>query len=299
MKKCLLIPVLCTLLAASCTEVPVTIDDGTLVFEESTHVSSDIEDPETKNFLIEDVTGVSCVNCPLGTEKLDELNAQNNNRLHVVAVHQSSFSLPYEGSAYDFRTGVDGKSIIIGIFGSQGNPPTACFDRWPIGNSSTYLVDGQTNFAAAVAEMKNRESNTPLNMKVAATYNSETDQYDIEVTIHYTEAVTAQHGLSIYLTESNIVDLQLTPQGMDPAYVFNHVFRKCVLPAAGRIYLADFATKEAGRVYVCRTSVKIDTTDPFQATWKPENMEVVAFVSVADNPDDKHVIQVQKTKLKG
>lgn len=297
MKKRLLLPVI-ALLAASCKEVPVLIDDGSTVFSESTHVSPTVEQPETKNFLIEEVTGVQCVNCPLGTEKLDELNAQNNNRLHVIAVHQSSFSLPYPENKYDFRTGDDGKSIIQGIFGSQGNPPTACFDRWPIGNNSKYLVDGQTNFAAAVAEMKARANTTPLNLSLSSTYNAEKDQYDIEVTVRYTKAVTAQHGLTIYLTEGNIEDVQLTPGGKDNNYIFNHVFRKSILPAAGKVILADLETKEPGRVYTCLISFKIDPDDAFQATWKPENMDVTAFVSVVGNAEDRHVIQVQTSPLK-
>src|SRR5690606_8426794 len=255
------------------------------------------ETPETKNFLVEEVTGVRCVNCPLGTEKLNELNAQNNNRLHVIAVHQSSFSNPYDESKYNFRTGDDGKSIIQGIFGSQGNPPTACFDRWPLGNNSEYLVDGQTNFAAAVAEMKALSNTTPVNLSVQSKYNAQRDEYEIDVAIRYTENVTGQHGLTIYLTENDIEDVQLTPDGKDYNYIFNHVFRKAILPAAGKIILSDLDTKEAGRVYNCRTILKIDASDPFQSTWKPENLEVTAFLSVANNPDDKHVLQVQSAPL--
>jgi hypothetical protein len=56
------------------------------------------------------------------------------------------------------------------------------------------------------------------------------------------------------------------------------------------------ATKEAGRVYVYKTSLKINPDDAKEKFWVPANMKVVAFVTDIDAAD-KHVMHVQETNL--
>ena len=77
---------------------------------------------------------------------------------------------------------------------------------------------------------------------------------------------------------------------------YNHVFRDALTEATGRNFLGDLPEKEAGRVYIYRTSFSIDPAGEQQQYWKPENMDIIAFVSKAD-PEDKHVLQAGKSPL--
>lgn len=296
-KKFIYVAAFVALFAASCKEHGVSIDTNDNLAEDTTYVGS-VQPAETKNFLCEELSGVRCSNCPEGAEFLEELNTQNQNRFRIVAIHAGSLTNMIKdrvpNSIQDFTT-EDGKKILQLVFGESGNKPCVAFDRWPIGNGSNkYLVDGANNWPPKIADMKTRRDKTPVNLKVESAFNSEKDQYDITVTLNYTEAVTGSNKLFVYLTENNIKDAFIES---DSLITYNHVFRKAITSADGRMILDSLPTKQAGRVYIYRTSLKIDQTDAKQNAWKPENIKVVAFVSAAAT-DDKSVYQVQETNLK-
>lgn len=288
------------LFAASCKEhgVPIDLNEPELS-EDTTYVGA-VPTPESKRYLIEELSGVTCVNCPQGAVKLEELDAANPGKLSIITIHTGTFTDPIEGkSKQSFQTD-DGITLRQLVWGEQGGKPTAAFDRLPIGNmTNKYFVDGYTEWATKLNQAKTLHSSTPVNLSVTSAYNEGKDRYDIEVTVKYTQAVTGQQALHIFLSESHIIDVQeLSASNYDLDYEFNHVFRKAITSAAtGKLFLTDMETKEPGRVYVYRTALKIDHTDPKQAFWThPENMKVTAFVAnVGDN--DKRVLQVQETKL--
>ncbi len=284
------------LFAASCKEHGVSIDGNDSLAEDTTYVSSTVEQAEVKNFLTEEMSGVRCGNCPEGAIILEELNESNGNRFRVVAIHQGSLTNPITErvpkSIQDFTTD-DGKKILQLIFGEQGNKPCVSFDRWPIGNGTNkYLVDGASNWPPKIAEMKSKRDKTPVNLKVESKFNAEKSQYDITVTLNYTQAVTTDNKLFVYLTENNIKDAFVES---DTMITYNHVFRKAVTAADGRLILNN-VEKGPGRVYIYRAALKIDKTDAKQKFWVPENMKVVAFVSNG-TVEDKSVLQVQETNL--
>lgn len=296
-KKFICFAAFVALFAASCKEHGVSIDGNESLAEDSTYVKGTPDKAEVKNFLMEEMSGVRCGNCPEGAVFLEELNEANDNRFRVVAIHQGSLTNPITErtpkSLQDFTTD-DGKKILQLIFGEQGNKPCVSFDRWAIGNGSNkYLVDGASNWPPKITEMKGKRDKTPVNVQVESKFNAEKDQYDITVTLNYTENVTGGNKLFVYLTENEIKDAFIEA---DTMITYNHVFRKAVTDAAGRDILSD-VSKEPGRVYIYRATLKIDGTDAKQKLWKPENMKVVAFVSNAA-ADDKSVLQVQETNLK-
>ena len=283
------------LFAASCKEQgklqPITLA------EEESYVSDTIEVPQTKRILVEELSGVQCVNCPEGAEILEQLNVQNSGNLSIITIHSGYLASPIAGKSIQDLTTEKGKDL-RGIIG-DGGKPAAAFDRLPIGASPyKYLLEGANKWANAIAQSKTMTPSTPVNLYVSSKFNSEKNTYDIEVTVKYTKAVSDKHALHIFLTESDIVDVQMfgsTDYRND--YVFNHVFRDAVTPISGRPFLTETAQKVPGQVYVYRASYKIDATDAKQKFWKPENMHVTAFVNTFE-ADDIHVVQVQDAHLK-
>lgn len=286
------------LLAASCKEhvAPINTDDGTPAAE-TTYVEA-VAAPQNKRILIEELSGVFCTNCPEGAEKLEDMAAQNPDLFSLVTIHTGDFTAPIPNeSAQDFRT-EDGDAIRTVIYGNeQGSKPTAAFDRLAIGNSGNkYFVNGYNSWPAALQQAKSMHPGTPVNIDVKSVFNDEKNQYDIEVTLKYTEDVTEKQALHIFLTESGIVDAQeLSGNVVKHDYVFNHTFRKALTPASsGKVILPDLDKKEAGRVYIYRTFAKIEP--PARQQWVPANMKVVVFVSAAA-ANDKRVVHVQETHL--
>lgn len=287
------------MLAASCKEHVTPPSGNDSQATDSTYVSSTIEPVQTKHILIEELSGVICPNCPDGTIKLDTLSAQNPGILEIVTIHTGALTDPIEGaSKQDFRT-TDGQALRELVWGEQGSKPTAAFDRRPYGNqNNTYFVNVYTNWPSIITRCKTDAPTTPVNIAIKSTYISDSDRYDIEVKVAYTAAVTGQQALSIFLTESGIVDAQeYSPEDIDTFYTFNHMFRRAITAPVGRLFLTDLTVKEAGRVYIYRTSLKIDATDDKQKLWNEDHMHLVAFVTMSE-PGDKHVLQVQSIDLK-
>lgn len=301
------------MLATSCKETLVQPTASNVVYTDTSYIASP-ETPQSRRVFIEEFTGVQCVNCPDGALTIDGILAAHPGQVSSISFHigfTTTFNIPISGksvlsenSIQDFRPD-QGQVMKDAIWGSDiENKPNASFDRTPIAPStapSPIMVNQYTSWAGGYSQDLGLYPTTPVNIYVHSSYDEGNDQYNIIDTLKFTSTVTDTVALNIYVSEDSIIDAQeLTPIDIDTAYVFNRVFRKSVTPpATGQIIKL---TTSAGLVYVYRASLKIDKTNTKQSFWKPENMKVVTFVSVVPttkNNNDKHVMQVQETKLMG
>lgn len=265
--------------------------------EEEAYISDSLPAAQSKSILIEELSGVDCVNCPAGAEKLEEMGAAYPGQIEIVTLHIGSLTRPFPQSTQDLRP--DEEAELIKLLGT-GNKPSAAFDRRPYSdgnNGSKFLVDGAPFWPANLKKaQEDGAGGTPLNLYVQSKWNESKKRYDIEVTVIYTKEVTTTQALTLYLTESKIIDIQKTPEDPKAEYEFNHTLRKVITPVNGKPILTDLDKKTPGQAYVYRTHVKKDETHPKQKFWKPENMTVVAFVTEME-PNDAHVVHVKSTKL--
>ncbi|KAA5532351.1 Omp28-related outer membrane protein [Taibaiella lutea] len=310
MKKTLLYIGLASMLFASCKEtlapIGVTTDDGNSS-DTSYYEAPDTMVVQQRRIYVEELTGAQCPNCPDGAEELHKLNTTTYpGELSIIAFHTAitgTFCIPIDGvSKQDFRTD-DGKRIFTEVWGTSEGKPSAIFDRAPLSvgsNPNKLYNEGKGGWSAAIIADKDKYKTTPVNIYLSSTFNSEKNRYDIVAKVKYTEAVTEQNALHIFLSQDSIIDAQLFPGGhnVDTNYVFNHVFRKALTdPVKGKLISS---TKSAGWVYEYKTSIVIDpASDASQKYWVAKDMHVTAFVAVADNSADIHVMQVQDAKLKG
>lgn len=298
------------LFAASCKETlnPIVSNDDPNA-SVSSHTEA-VEAPEGRRIYVEELTGVTCVNCPAGAEELHKLSTEDfKDQLSIVAFHAgSSFTAPIGGmSNQDFRT-KDGDLIWENVWGPGDAKPCAVIDRIKelstINNDANRIYNtGKGTWKPAIEKDKTLYPNTPVNLYIESSFNTDSNRYDIVVTVKYTKAVTDVNALHIFLSQDSIIDVQkLTGQGevYDTNYVFNHVFRDAITnPITGRIILPDMATKSPGLVYEYKTWITIDPNKAAQKDWDPKQMHVTAFVAVANNSADIHVLQVKETKLTG
>ena len=301
MKKGLLIPVAALLLfASSCKEHITPIDTSVITESDSTYTETP-EAPEQRRLLIEELSGVTCPNCPQGAEALEQLSSQNPGQLSIVTIHTGYLTDPIEDkSTQSFQT-EDGIRLREQVWNGQGSKPTAIFDRLFLGSGTNkYFLDSYVGWANAIIQDKSAYPSTPVNLTVTSKYDDANDFYRIKVLVKYTSTVTAKHALHIFLTESKIIDCQeFTNNVYDMNYEFNHVFRRAITNAVtGKAILSDLSndTKEAGTVYEYNTVLKIDPNNTKEKFWVPANMTVIAFVTDL-SAEDKHVIHVKETKL--
>ncbi len=267
---------LATVLVQSCKEVGPTVDiDGTSsLLGDTTFVESNIATPQDRVVLLEEFTGVRCVNCPRAHNTIKLIQAAHPGRVLAVGIHTGIFAQPYAGRP-DFQI-PEGNAIEQALNGAQGYPSGAV-DRKQFSGESRIIIS-DSKWANYVNDQLTIP--TPVNINLAKVYNATTRQLELSATMRFTAAYANNLYFSAYLIEDNIVDHQLTPTGVDTAYNHTHVLRKLLTPLSGQQLNAPSFT--AGRVVVQRYSLPID------AAFNVSNLKVIAFVH--NNGTDKSVL---------
>lgn len=239
---------------------------------------------QARQVLIEEFTGVRCVNCPAGSQALQELKEQYGERLVAVSIHAGSFSPPYPDS-YDTLRTPTGESI-LSFLGEPLGYPTAVINRkrFPGGFN---LQLGRNVWPGAIAQ----ELETPpvVQLDINPLYNSENRLLEACVTVELLEDLSGQEVfLSVFLAEDKVVDLQLTPGSStpDPNYVHKHVFRASLTNFAGNLLQGELSSGT-----LLQRSFAIELLDK----WKSEDCSLVAFVHVGG--DTKEVLQAQEAAI--
>lgn len=257
-----------------CKEVGPAVDiDGTSSLAgDTTYLENNIAPPQDRVVLIEEFTGVRCVNCPRAHNTIKQIQTAHPGRVLAVGIHTGIFAQPYTGRP-DFQI-PEGNAIEQALNGAQGYPSGAV-DRTLFAGESRIII-GDNKWSNYVND--HLALATPVNINLAKAYNAGTRQLELAATMRFTAAYANNLYFSAYLIEDNIVDHQLTPTGIDTAYT--HVLRKLLTPLSGQQLNAPSFTP--GRVVVQRYSLAIDPA--FNAA----NLKIIAFVH--SNGADKSVL---------
>lgn len=274
-------------LTPSCEEVPPYIIDFTppdtsTMPPDTTVVTADIDSirtdstfvapapaPQQRIVLMEEFSGVRCVQCPAGHVVTKEILDAHPGRVVAATIHAGPAELTarYPSSAEDYR--IDEGPVLFNIMEGGSGLPIAGLDRVLFNGEQFIGISQKEQWASKVVlEMAKA---TPVNIYLYHDYNATTRQLDVYVQMRYTEAVEVAHHLSIHLTESGIVDRQLTPASSapQPDYVHDHVLRTMMTSASGDLIIPE---KVEGRVVVKSYSMILPDH------WVPEEMEIIAFV---------------------
>ena len=217
--------------------------------------------------LLEDFTGQRCVNCPKGTEVIEQL-LQTYGDSAVIAVGIHGGPLGFAGNAkYD------------GLATESGDKYFAYWglEYQPVGLVNRHGAVKYTDWAAAVRDELSKPA--PLKLDVDAIMDN--GQIDIMVSAYGTDG-DVSGKLQVWLLEDSITAMQLMPGNVvNTSYVHNHVLRA---PVNG-LWGDDFAIGEG------EFKERVLTYQP-DAAWNPEHLSIVAFVY-----DNSGVLQVTKGTL--
>lgn len=239
---------------------------------------------QKRQVLIEEFTGVKCVNCPAGSQEIEVLLSIHQSRLIAVSIHAGEFAPPYQSSNYDFRTS-EGEQI-LSYLGEPFGYPTAVINR--------QLFDGQFDLQLGKGEwagyiQQEMDVDPKVRIGLEPDFNAASRNLELKVTLLVDETITEPDvRLSIMITESDIQDLQLTPGSSEPKadYIHKHVLR-------------DMMSKYDGEPLTETLTEGAEITKTFNFTlpdtWKEENCEVIAFVSLAGATKD--VLQAHKVHV--
>ena len=218
--------------------------------------------------LLEDFTGQRCVNCPKGTEVIEQLQQTYGDSVFVaVGIHGGPL-------------GFSGNASQVGLATSMGDE---YYNHWhleyqPVGLVNRHGAVNYTEWAKAVKEELTKPA--PLEMDMDAMLNQGQIQIVIEM-LGTDGSITGK--LQVWVLEDQITAMQLMPDGKANAnYVHQHVLRAAVNGLWGE----DFTIGE-GEMKSRMMEMTVEDG------WNPENLSIVAFVY-----NDQGVQQTVKAKVK-
>ncbi|MBU2554772.1 MAG: Omp28-related outer membrane protein, partial [Bacteroidetes bacterium] len=178
-------------------------------------------DPENKNVVLEEFTGIHCVFCPDGHAIAQSIYDAHPDDVLLVYIHQGSFATP-SGSEPDFRT--QWGNAIAGQSGLTGYPAGTVnrhlFSGWSQGSgtamSRNYWTSASNQIMAAPSY---------LNVGAEATIVTSTRQLVVEVEVYYTDnSPVSSNYLNVAILQNNILGPQ-TGGNMGNNYVHKHMLR--------------------------------------------------------------------------
>jgi hypothetical protein len=235
------------------------------------------------NVLVEEFTGVKCVNCPDGAAEIQNLKDKYGEHLFVISIHAGFFAKKLPESKFDFKI-TKGVSL-LNFLGEPDGYPAVVIDRKPLGANATMAVVGQAKWAGLIQQ---ETAETPT-AKIELTNNFNESSRELKVTVNITplEALSGEHHLSLFLTEDNIVDAQTVPlKGVITDYNHKHVLRDMLTNYDG--LLITEALK-------ANTTIKKEFTYTVPADFKAKDCEIIAALHKAGT--SKEVIQVTGKKI--
>lgn len=217
--------------------------------------------------LLEDFTGQRCVNCPKGTEVIEQLQQTYGDSTFIaVSIHGGPL-------------GFAGNASQTGLATPLGDE---YYNHWQLEYQPVGLVNrhGAVNYTDWPKMIREEMAKTaPLELKLAATLTS--GQVRVALEAFGTDGDTTGK-LQVWLLEDGITALQLMPDGTaNTSYVHNHVLRAAVNGTWGE----DFTIKE-GEQKTLTMSMKVEDE------WNVRNLSIVAFVY-----NDQGVQQAVKAKV--
>ena len=231
-----------------------------------------------KNILIEDFTGQRCVNCPKGSQAIEQLQESDfGSRIVAVGIHSGPFGKNASGTkllSLATQTGCD------------------YFDYWKVEAQPGALINRQKPVLYNVLDWTT-EVGKQLSAKanLAITAEAKVNGSNIDITVSEKAIENVAGKLQVWVIEDNIVDIQTMPDARDENpdwtggnkrdYVHNHVFRTSVNAPMGD----DFSINKDEE----KQQTFVQTLD---AAWNPANLSVVVFVY-----NDNGVEQVVKSKV--
>lgn len=228
--------------------------------------------------LVKDFTGVRCVNCPGAAEVAHELqHSLGEDRVFVMGVHAGFLAMPV-GNFPDFRT-EEGTAW----YNNNSANPLFAVDHVSLTEGNT-LNESQIDKAVgdALAEPQT------FDLAIENVYNEATRELKVMSTMTAEGDYSGELYLTVCLLEDSLVGYQLTPSGVDTAYVFRNVFRGTLNGAEGELFVN-------GQVYIDDEFTKNHTTT-IDDTYNADQCYILTYIS--DKSLGGKILQTAMEKIK-
>lgn len=219
---------------------------------------------QPRRVLVEEFTGVKCVNCPDGAAQIESLIDQNPGRLIAVSIHTGFFSTTYPNSTQDM-TFPDGPAI-NNLVGNVEGYPAAVINRKLFAGEATRPL-GQTKWPGYI---QSELQQAPLvNVEIVnIAYDAVLRRVTFDVVLDCNDNVKSEIAVTALITEDSIVSPQETRNGIVDEYVHKHVLR-AMQPNANGLTVPQLPFTQ---------SFSFDLAP----LWESEHCHIVAFAHYKD-----------------
>ena len=256
-----------------CDEIPVKLADPVI--------------PDSERVvIIEELSGVSCPNCPKGNTSVDNILAKFQGRVAAVSIHGDFLSKPTAKSKFDFRN--QKAKDLENWFKPWFGKPSASINRVP--DENDILMNSIPDLWQAAVEKELQKPHI-LNIFPEVKFNSDSKTIDLNIAVIPLESIKGNFNISIFLTESEIIDAQTNGADIENNYNHKHVLRDMMTNFDG-----DFFGNDLNKNEILRKTYSYSVSPAASTLWKPANMEVVIIIH-HNEPKDESVIQTSYLKL--
>ena len=181
-------------------------------------------DPENKNVLLEEFTGIHCGYCPDGHAIAQAIHEEHPEDVVLIAIHAGGYATPGAGEP-DFRTpfgaAIDGQANVAGY--PAGTVNRHVFPGWEMGGGTAM---SRSYWAGASSQILAESSY--LNIAAEATIVTATGQCTILVEVYYTgDSPESTNLLNVAILQDNILGPQ-SGGGAGDNYNHMHMLRHLV-----------------------------------------------------------------------
>ena len=247
-----------------------------------------LEAADTLNFdgkvvvLLEDYTGVKCVNCPAAAEIAANLQAQYGEHLIVLGVHPKSVLQNPAGGFPDFRT-------------DEGHEWNNYFNisSYPTGTVNRQAAIGTASWATEVGNVIGNDA--PVRLIIKSEYDNATRELKLSIHSKFLQDVASDDvRLTVCMMENNIIGKQVVPETVNPLgyednYTHRHVFRGTADGLTWGRVLSSAENIAAGSNFI--TNMKFTVNEDYNA----EEFYIVAFIT---DHNTREVLMAAERKIK-
>ncbi len=253
-----------------------------------------IEDPVIPDsgriVLIEELTGASCPNCPKGSAAIENILAKYPGKVAVVGIHGNFLAQPIKDkSKYDFRN-------------QKAKELEKWFEPWygkPAASTNRILTeDDQEPYALSSPDLWLAEVEKELlkphqmNILLAVDYDESRKTIDLDVSVIPLVDLAGNYNISVYLTESDIIDAQSNGSEYVEDYEHKHVLMDMMTNATGDSFGSNLKAND-----VIKKKFPTYTLPIKEGLFNPEKMEIIVMVSKSD-VGVRDVVQAAYAKVK-
>ncbi|MFA8449223.1 MAG: Omp28-related outer membrane protein [Bacteroidales bacterium] len=224
------------------------------------------QEKQKKAVVLEEYTGIHCGFCPDGHRIAREIQEAYPDRVHVIAVHCTSFAQPQAGQP-DFRT--DYGDTFFQFYGMQGVPSgTVNRADFKVQGKDTKVLSRNLWKTSTEAEL---EKDAPVNIGLDFEYDKATRKLTVKTELYYTaSSAKEENKLNIALVQNDIIGYQSGVNNYRHMHVLRHLLTGLWGEAVSPTTEGTTIKKE--HVYTLPEEIK-------GVPLKWEDCEIIAFVA--------------------